>query len=153
DSGASALARRARREPSDAGAVSAGRRFALSPRARQRVDLGDARATLFRHGATIAAAVVEAGAPTSESAGHWAGRKEVGAAWGIRALLAIYRVFGRTLFFVALYPVVTYFYLTNRLARRASREYLTQLTTFAPETPLRPTRRATFKHFLSFAAA
>jgi predicted LPLAT superfamily acyltransferase len=89
----------------------------------------------------------------SESAVHWASVKEVGALWGIRALIAIYRVFGRTLFFVALYPVVTYFYLTNRLARRASREYLTQLSTFAPETPVRPTRRATFEHFLSFATA
>jgi predicted LPLAT superfamily acyltransferase len=89
----------------------------------------------------------------SEGAAHWASVKEVGTQWGIRALIAIYRTFGRTLFFIALYPVVTYFFLTNRLARRASHEYLTQLTTFAPETPVRPTRSATFKHFLSFATA
>jgi predicted LPLAT superfamily acyltransferase len=89
----------------------------------------------------------------SESAVHWANVKEVGALWGIRALVAIYRAFGRTLFFVALYPVVTYFFLTNRLARRASREYLTRLSAFAPETPVRPTRRTTYKHFLSFATA
>jgi predicted LPLAT superfamily acyltransferase len=87
----------------------------------------------------------------SEGAVHWASMKEVGAAWGIRALLAIYRVFGRTLLFVALYPVVAYFFLTSRLARAASREYLTRLTAYAPDAPVRATWGATFKHFLSFA--
>jgi predicted LPLAT superfamily acyltransferase len=89
----------------------------------------------------------------SESAVHWASVKEIGAAWGIRALLAIYRVFGRTLLFFALYPVVTYFFLTNRLARAASHDYLTRLTAYAPDAPIQATWGATFRHFLSFAAS
>ena len=89
----------------------------------------------------------------SESTAHWANVKEVGTLWGIRMLLAIYRVFGRTLLFVALYPVVLYFFVTNRLARAASHEYLDRLTEFAPDTPIRASRRATFRHFLSFATS
>ena len=89
----------------------------------------------------------------AESTAHWANVKEVGALWGIRALLAIYRVFGRTLLFVALYPVVTYFFLTNRFARAASREYLERLTEFAPDMAIRASRRATFRHFVSFATS
>jgi len=89
----------------------------------------------------------------SEGAVHWANVKEIGAAWGIRALLAIYRVFGRTLLFVALYPVVTYFFLTHRTARAASHEYLTRLTAYAPDAPICATWSATFRHFLSFATS
>ena len=89
----------------------------------------------------------------SEDTVHWADVKEIGAAWGIRALLAIYRVFGRTLLFVALYPVVTYYFLTNRIARIASHDYLRTLTAYAPDAPIRATWGATFRHFLSFATS
>ena len=35
---------------------------------------------------------------------HWANTREVGAAWGIRALVLIYRVLGRTVLFIAHLP-------------------------------------------------
>ena len=82
---------------------------------------------------------------------HWANTREVGAAWGIRALVLIYRVLGRTVLFIAIYPVVTYFFLTNRVARSASRDYIDTLRAFAPEVPVVPTPATTFRHFLSFA--
>jgi predicted LPLAT superfamily acyltransferase len=84
---------------------------------------------------------------------HWASVKEVGAAWGIRTLLVIYRLFGRTLLFLALYPVVVYFFLTNSSARAASRDYLRTLAAFAPEVSLRPGLRSIFRHFMSFAVS
>ena len=87
------------------------------------------------------------------SSAHWAGVREVGAAWGIRTLLVIYRVFGRTLLFLALYPVVVYFFLTNATARTASRDYLRTLAAFAPDVPVRPDVRSTFRHFMSFAVS
>ena len=87
------------------------------------------------------------------NAAHWANVTEVGAAWGIRALLLLYKVFGRALLYVALYPVVTYFFLTNGFARAASSDYLRRLARFAPDTLVRPTRATTFRHFLSFATS
>ncbi len=82
---------------------------------------------------------------------HWSNTKEVGAAWGIRLLVLIYKLLGRTVLFIAIYPVVTYFFLTNRSARDASREYLSTLHAFAPDVSIRPTPATTFRHFVSFA--
>ncbi len=82
---------------------------------------------------------------------HWANTREVGAAWGIRTLVLIYRVLGRSVLFIAIYPVVTYFFLTNRVARAASREYLSTLHAFAPDVAVQSTSATTFRHFVSFA--
>lgn len=82
---------------------------------------------------------------------HWAHTREVGAAWGIRCLVLIYKLLGRAVLFVVLYPVVAYFFLTNRVARTASREYLQTLITFAPSASIRATSATTFRHFATFA--
>lgn len=85
------------------------------------------------------------------NATHWAQTKEVGAAWGIRCLVLIYKIMGRAVLFVVLYPVVAYFFLTNRTARSASREYVQRLHEFAPDLPIHATPAVTFRHFVNFA--
>src|SRR5262245_24461514 len=42
---------------------------------------------------------------------HWAKVSERGGVWGIRFLFAAYRLLGRGVFTVLLYPVVVYFYV------------------------------------------
>jgi predicted LPLAT superfamily acyltransferase len=37
---------------------------------------------------------------------HWASVEETGVYWGMRLLVAIYNVFGRTAFRIALFPTV-----------------------------------------------
>lgn len=58
---------------------------------------------------------------------HWSAIKERGSERGIQILVFIYKVFGKGLFQVCLYPVMVYFYLTGTIARRSAIDYWTQL--------------------------
>ena len=55
---------------------------------------------------------------------HWSGIGERGAYWGLRLLVAIYRVAGRSGCMAALLPIALYFHLTGPEQRRASRIFL-----------------------------
>jgi predicted LPLAT superfamily acyltransferase len=80
--------------------------------------------------------------------GHgWSTLQEAGSATGLTLLFWIYRVLGRLPFRVALYPVLVWFFLTRRVARNASLEFLTR----ARQRPAR--WRDGLSHFLSFAEA
>jgi predicted LPLAT superfamily acyltransferase len=82
---------------------------------------------------------------------HWANLQETGILWGMRFLLRVYRWFGRTAFRVALYPVVTYYFLRNGTARRASRDYLRRVGAYYPDLRLSGTLKESHRHFLCFA--
>ncbi len=84
---------------------------------------------------------------------HWAHREERGVVWGMRFLLRIYLLFGRRVLHLFLYPVVMYYWLTNRQARQASQAYLDRLSDFAPSLKLTGSFFWSFKHFISFANA
>ncbi len=58
----------------------------------------------------------------------WAAKAERGSAWLIRLIAWLARVAGRPLCRTLLYPIVTYFVLTDPVARRASREFLSAAT-------------------------
>jgi predicted LPLAT superfamily acyltransferase len=81
---------------------------------------------------------------------HWARIEERGIIWGMRFLLRVYLLFGRRVLQVFLYPVVSYYWLSNRLARQASQAYLNKIAAFAP---LNGSLLWSFKHFISFANA
>lgn len=83
--------------------------------------------------------------------GHWASTEETGILWGMRTLLLIHRLCGRWAFRLALYPVVAYYFLTNRKARAASRQYLDRLGRYYPELGIGGGWRDSYRHFLSFA--
>lgn len=82
---------------------------------------------------------------------HWASLEETGILWGMRVLLWVYRLFGRPAFRLALYPVVSYYFLRNGVARRASRDYLKRLGAYYPDLPVRGSLWESYRHFLSFA--
>ncbi len=82
---------------------------------------------------------------------HWSDIQERGAEAGIRFLLATYRVLGHKAFSLLLLPVMTYFFITGRQARKASLAYLQKVYQVAPEClPSRPGYGLSFRHFLSF---
>jgi predicted LPLAT superfamily acyltransferase len=81
---------------------------------------------------------------------HWAQIEERSVIWGMRLLLRVYLLCGRGVLQVFLYPVVSYYWLTNRLARQASLTYLNKIAAF---TPLNAGLWLSFKHFISFANA
>ncbi|WP_066017330.1 glycosyltransferase family 2 protein [Endozoicomonas atrinae] len=82
---------------------------------------------------------------------HWSDIQERGAEAGIRFLLATYRVLGHKAFSFLLLPVMTYFFITGRQARKSSLGYLQNLYQVSPESlPSRPGYGLSFRHFLSF---
>ena len=82
---------------------------------------------------------------------HWSRQAERGAYWSMWISLQIYRLFGRRGMPLVLYPLVTYFFLTNAPARRASREFLTRAHECGGAQPHPPRALDVFRHFYSFA--
>ena len=76
----------------------------------------------------------------------WKHRAERGSAWLIRLIAWLARTAGRPFCRILLYPIVLYFVLTDPVARRASREFLSAATG-------RPARWVeVFAHLYSFAS-
>ena len=84
---------------------------------------------------------------------HWSNIEERSAVWGMRFLLRIYLLCGRTVLQVFLYPVVIYYWLTNRAGRQASQAYLDKLAAFEPALPVHGSLLWSYRHFISFANA
>lgn len=97
----------------------------------------------------------------AQSEEHWSRRRESGAHVAMSLAAAIYRVLGRSIMRLLLYPIITYFYLTNPKARRASGEYLARVYAFdqssvsasSPALQRAPDWRDSAKHFMSFGRA
>ncbi len=93
--------------------------------------------------------------PARQPSLHWSTIGEATCVWGVWCLYGLYRVFGRPLFRAVLYPVVTYYWLTHPLARRASRDYLCRVQdsagTVTGQGGPAPGARHTLRHLLSFA--
>jgi predicted LPLAT superfamily acyltransferase len=81
---------------------------------------------------------------------HWASLQETSIIMGIRSLVWVYRLFGRWVFRLFLRPVVTYYFLSGRIARNASQEYLRRLGQSYPELSLSGGWWESYRHFLSF---
>jgi predicted LPLAT superfamily acyltransferase len=85
---------------------------------------------------------------------HWSGIREAGALTGLRIMVRINRIFGRTVFGIVLVPIMTYFFIRRGVARRASKDYLKRLKKCYPEIyPRRPLTWLSFRHFLAFGHA
>lgn len=79
---------------------------------------------------------------------HWSKITESGTLLGMKILLLVYRVFGRWGFRVILFPVMIYYYLTNKEARFASQQYLHQLRPLLNDQQRQGVN--SFRHFLMF---
>lgn len=91
-----------------------------------------------------------------QNAAHWARIEERGVYAGLSIMLATHRLFGRRVFGLLLYPVIAYFFLVGRSARRASMAFLTQVHRHAGTNGAitsTPDWRHSFRHFLAFGDA
>ena len=84
---------------------------------------------------------------------HWAQLHERGSVLGIRIIGTVYAWFGRRVSNILLLPVVTYFFITNPRARRASRQFLSAVQPHTCAGDVRPNWRNSFRHFWQFAIA
>jgi len=91
---------------------------------------------------------------TPSGTDHWAGMSEAGSYAGIRFIYWVYRLFGRTMFRLILYPVMVYFFVARREARHASMEYLHHLHQSSPGVfPSTPGWMTSYRHFQQFGEA
>lgn len=85
---------------------------------------------------------------------RWSGMAERGSMAALAVMAWVYRVLGRPLAQILLYPIVTYFFLTERAARSASRLYL-QRVWETPEgrrrLPAPPGFFAPLRHYHEFS--
>jgi len=82
---------------------------------------------------------------------HWSSLEERGAILGMKILFVGYKIFGRWLFRIMLFPVMSYFFLTSATARRSSRQYLDRVQATRQERTGQPAKRLSgFWHFLQF---
>jgi predicted LPLAT superfamily acyltransferase len=88
----------------------------------------------------------------SESS-HWSNMGEWSMIWGMRFLLRVYLLFGRTVLQWFLYPVVSYYWLVNKPGRAASQAYLKRVAKRLPRSNLSGNLRDSYRHFISFANA
>ena len=82
---------------------------------------------------------------------HWSKTDERKGLWGIRLLLKSYRLFGRSVLSLLMYPAIVYFWLTGSQQKKASEQYLSQLKSHAHANniPL-PDKLSSFQHFHRF---
>ncbi len=85
---------------------------------------------------------------------HWSAMAERGSLWGLKLTLLSYRLGGRYLAKLLLYPAISYFFLSGRTTRQASQTFLTKVAaqTDSP-LPAVPSWKVSFAHFLSFGSA
>ena len=84
---------------------------------------------------------------------HWAQIEERGIIWGMQALLKVYLLFGRKVLQLFLYPVVSYYWLTNRKGRQASLQYLQRASAYLPDNRIQTGLYGSYQHFICFANA
>lgn len=85
---------------------------------------------------------------------HWSTLEERGATLGMKFMFACYKIFGRGVFRIVLFPVMTYYFLTSGEARRGSRQFLDRVQETRAKNSGRPSRRLNgFRHFLQFGEA
>lgn len=85
---------------------------------------------------------------------HWAQTKERKGLAGLKFMLWIYRILGRGIFTLFLWPVIGFYWLSGGPQREASRQWLQTVKTVAAQKnqPL-PARMTSFHHFLRFGEA
>jgi predicted LPLAT superfamily acyltransferase len=88
---------------------------------------------------------------SSKRATHWADIGEAGFSSGILLMYGINRYLGRWPFRVVLAPVLLWYLITRRLARRSSLEYLRRLEKHTGALGRSPSWRDSFRHIMAFA--
>lgn len=78
---------------------------------------------------------------------HWSTIAESGTVLGMRFLLGIYKIFGRTIFRLILLPVMLYYFLLRHDARHASQAYIARIQPFIQDQTI---VLSSFRHFMQF---
>lgn len=91
-------------------------------------------------------------ASTTNKGQHWSKMPERGSSLGMKCIAGCYRLLGKPIAILLLYPIIAYFLLTNRTARQASQKYLTHWQQFhgSHHQMPQPGWAASYRHMLAF---
>lgn len=82
---------------------------------------------------------------------HWSKQQERGSHLGLAFTLKAYRLLGRKFFMLMLYPIIGYFFVTGKTARKASQDFLTRAyQTDGAAFARKPKLKDSFHHFMNF---
>ncbi|OCG56501.1 acyltransferase [Gilliamella sp. Choc6-1] len=82
---------------------------------------------------------------------HWSQTQERKGLFGIRLILKFYHIFGRKTSKLIMFPVITYFWLTGKKQRQASKQYIEIISNYYKNIPLINKNQLTsFHHFQRF---
>lgn len=82
---------------------------------------------------------------------HWSQTEERRGLWGIQLILMLYRLLGRRAAQIIMFPVISYFWLTGKKQRQASKSYLEKILKQYSNVPLiQKTKLTSFRHFQHF---
>ena len=76
---------------------------------------------------------------------HWSKLTERGSYWGLATTIFLYKILGRKLTKFIIYPIVIYFYILAKTARKASQQYLIKIKNKTGQC------YSSLKHFISFS--
>lgn len=80
----------------------------------------------------------------------WSDIEETTSVLGMRFMFLVYRLLGRFVFSVFLFPVIAYYYITQPAARLASKEFLLRIQKLEEKYQKDSLNRLSYKHFLQF---
>jgi len=86
----------------------------------------------------------------NSSGRHWSKLAERGSVIGLRAVFACYRALGERTARFMLYPIVGYFFITDKAARTASRDFLRRVRVIQGGGQRPSSWRDSFRHMLAF---
>lgn len=82
---------------------------------------------------------------------HWSDFEEAGAFWGLKFLATIYRIFGRLICQIVMFPVLIFFYLILHQQRSAILQFYAQIASERPNVSVN--FWSGFANFLNFGTA
>ncbi|OCG62008.1 glycosyltransferase family 2 protein [Gilliamella sp. GillExp13] len=82
---------------------------------------------------------------------HWSQIPERKGLLGIRFILKLYQIFGRKFAKLVMFPIITYFWLTGKTQRQASKSYLEKIKNYYDQIPyVEKNHLTSFRHFQRF---
>ncbi len=80
----------------------------------------------------------------------WSEIEETTSVFGIRFMFFVYRILGRFVFSIFLFPVIAYYYFTQPVARLSSKEFLSRVQKLEEKFQKESLNRLSYRHFLQF---
>ena len=87
----------------------------------------------------------------AKTSNQWAQIEELGVYWMMKSMFLLYTLLGRVVFLAILYPVASYYFISNKSARSASMDYLKRIQLMGATQSVKTGYLQSYLHFIHFA--